>query len=302
MPNILVVDDSAVDRRIVGGLLGKQPDWEISFAENGVQALEAMAAHLPDIIVTDLQMPEMDGLQLVTEVKEKHSSVPVILITGKGSEEIAIAALRAGASSYSPKSLLNRDLVDTVRHVLSVAGARKGHQRLLARLAHTDVEFVLENDNTLVAPLIGFLQEIMVNWDQSERIRIGIALDEALVNALFHGNLEVSSDLREDDDTAYYDLIKQRAKELPYSDRRVHVNAKITADEIFIRIRDEGPGFDPTKLADPTDPENLEKLSGRGLLLIRTFMNEVTHNDKGNEITMIRRHGEDDEPDDDEDE
>ena len=54
-------------------------------------------------------------------------------------------------------------------------------------------------------------------------------------------------------------------------------------------IRDEGPGFDPDGLPDPTDPENLTKASGRGVLLIRTFMDEVRFNDTGNEITMIKR-------------
>lgn len=54
-------------------------------------------------------------------------------------------------------------------------------------------------------------------------------------------------------------------------------------------IRDEGPGFDSTSLPDPTDPVNLEKVSGRGLLLIRTFMDEVRHNPKGNEIVLVKR-------------
>ena len=54
-------------------------------------------------------------------------------------------------------------------------------------------------------------------------------------------------------------------------------------------ITDEGPGFDPSSLPDPTDLENLEKASGRGLLLIRTFMDEVQHNDRGNELTMVFR-------------
>ena len=54
-------------------------------------------------------------------------------------------------------------------------------------------------------------------------------------------------------------------------------------------IRDEGPGFDTTTLPDPTDPANLEKRSGRGLLLIKAFMSEVRHNARGNEVTLIRR-------------
>ena len=53
-------------------------------------------------------------------------------------------------------------------------------------------------------------------------------------------------------------------------------------------VRDEGPGFDPSKLPDPTDPANLEKISGRGLLLMRTFMDEVRFNATGNEVTMVK--------------
>jgi anti-sigma regulatory factor (Ser/Thr protein kinase) len=60
-------------------------------------------------------------------------------------------------------------------------------------------------------------------------------------------------------------------------------------DEAVYVVRDEGPGFDPSILPDPTDPSNLEKVSGRGLLLIRTFMDEIHHDDSGREITMIKR-------------
>ena len=64
-----------------------------------------------------------------------------------------------------------------------------------------------------------------------------------------------------------------------------------------ITIRDDGPGFDTTSLRDPTDPENLERAGGRGLLLINAFMSEVRHNDKGNEITMIKRRESEEEED-----
>jgi signal transduction histidine kinase/DNA-binding response OmpR family regulator/HPt (histidine-containing phosphotransfer) domain-containing protein len=57
-------------------------------------------------------------------------------------------------------------------------------------------------------------------------------------------------------------------------------------------VRDEGPGFDPASLPDPTDPASLGETHGRGLLLIRTFMDEVTYNEAGNEITMTKRYGE----------
>ena len=56
--------------------------------------------------------------------------------------------------------------------------------------------------------------------------------------------------------------------------------------EATYTVRDEGPGFDPSALPDPNDPQNLEKIGGRGLLLIRTFMDQVQYNDRGNAITM----------------
>jgi anti-sigma regulatory factor (Ser/Thr protein kinase) len=76
----------------------------------------------------------------------------------------------------------------------------------------------------------------------------------------------------------------------PYRERRIHVSARLSRPASTFTIRDEGPGFDPAALADPTDPANLECRSGRGLLLVRTFMDEVAHNATGNEITMIKRH------------
>jgi len=56
-----------------------------------------------------------------------------------------------------------------------------------------------------------------------------------------------------------------------------------------ITIGDEGPGFDPSKLPDPTDPANLEMASGRGILLMRTFMTDVHYNNNGNVVTLVKR-------------
>jgi len=68
-------------------------------------------------------MPVMDGLELVREVKEKHASIPVILITREGSEEVAAEALRSGAASYGPKRNLKRDLGRVLEMVLSSEGS-----------------------------------------------------------------------------------------------------------------------------------------------------------------------------------
>src|SRR5262245_37839440 len=102
MSTVLVVDDSAVDRKLVAGLLAKHAGLTVELATSGEDALVRLQASPPALIVTDLVMPGISGLDLVTQVVERHPEIPVILMTGKGSEEVAVKALEAGAASYVP--------------------------------------------------------------------------------------------------------------------------------------------------------------------------------------------------------
>lgn len=292
MPTVLIVDDAATDRRLAGAFLKKDDTLTVEYAVHGLDALEKLSTIKADLVVTDLMMPEMDGLELVAAVREQYPLIPVILMTSLGSEEIAVRALQQGAASYVPKNTLVGDLLETVRRVLGVSSQKRSTARMMKCITHAKATFELENDNELIAPLVGYLQDSVTQLDicdEAERVRIGVALEEALTNALYHGNLEVGSELREDDFNAYYSLAKERTSLAPYAERRVRVETNLSHDEAVFVIRDEGPGFDPSTLPDPTDPVNLEKLSGRGVLLMRTFMDEVIFNDAGNQVTMIKR-------------
>jgi CheY-like chemotaxis protein/anti-sigma regulatory factor (Ser/Thr protein kinase) len=261
-------------------------------ASDGNDALQSILADPPLLVVTDLQMPEMNGLELVAAVKSGAPSVPVILTTSQGSEEIAAKALREGASSYVPKRDLNSALIPVVRQVLAVNQATQSVREVAQFAVESTIKLCLENDEQLVPKVITRLELPMVEldlFDEGDRMQIAMALDEALLNAMIHGNLEVVSELRESDDgKPYHDLINKRKLESPYKDRRVLVHMHASLKSATIVIRDEGPGFDAQSLRDPTDPENLERAGGRGLLLINAFMDEVRHNETGNEITMIK--------------
>ena len=99
MTTVLVVDDSATDRRLAGGLLKKNSSFNVVYATDGHQALKQLELHLPDVVLTDLQMPEMNGLELVNVVNEEYPLIPVVLMTAQGSEEIAVQALQQGAAT-----------------------------------------------------------------------------------------------------------------------------------------------------------------------------------------------------------
>ena len=111
MTSVLVVDDSAVDRKLISTLLSNQTDWHIDVRNDGQQALAYVAEHQPDLVLSDMKMPNLDGLSLVGELRSKHPLIPVILITSFGSEELAMEALKEGAASYCPKTRMSRDLI-----------------------------------------------------------------------------------------------------------------------------------------------------------------------------------------------
>lgn len=294
MATVLIVDDSPVDRRLAQGLLEKNPHLRFAFATDGAEALKQIKAAPPDLVLTDMQMPVMGGLELVRSVRENFPLVPVILMTAQGSEEIAVQALSLGAASYVPKARMARELLPTAEMVLATARAERHHARLLGSVTHNEWTFVLDNDPSLVPAAVDHVQQHITRmelFDETDRIRIGVALEEALLNALYHGNLELSNDLRESDEAAYYAQANQRRREQPYGSRTTRFEASLSRREAVFVVRDGGSGFDPSIVPDPTDATNLERLSGRGLLLIRTFMDEVRHNQCGNEVTMVKRCG-----------
>ena len=236
MPVVLVVDDSPVDRRVVGGLLGKSLNLQIEYASDGEEALRVMERVTPNVVVTDLIMPNMDGLELVAAVVERYPLVPVILMTGKGSEEIAVKALKAGAASYVPKSVLPNLLLDTVENVLAMAHEEQTQVRLLDCM--TGCSFTLDNDASMIPALVNYLRRLIRKTglcDETNGIRTCVALEEALNNALYHGNLELDSVAREGDRAAYRALVEERRRQRAVSQPPVACECQGHADVRLFR-------------------------------------------------------------------
>ena len=223
-------------------------------------------------------------------MRETLSHIPVVVMTARGSEEIAVRALEAGAASYVPKKALGTHLVETVERILAASLEHASYRRLLGRIRQASFE--LENDLDLIDALVSYLTRMLRDqaiFDESDCHRISTALDEAMTNAYYHGNLEVGSETRESDPTRYRDTARRRREEAPYRDRRIHVTARFSEDETCFVVRDDGRGFDPKAVADPTAPEFLERPSGRGVFLMNAFMDELRFNDAGNEVTLVKR-------------
>ncbi len=296
MSSILVVDDSSVDRRFVGGLLERSGNFQVEFAENGDDALNKLRTRRPDVVLTDMQMPGRGGLELVAAVRAQHPGLPIILMTGQGSEALAVEALQRGAANYIPKVQLGDRLINTIDETLSMVRADRTYERLISCLRNCDFTFQLDNDPALIDPLVDLVQQMisgMTLTDATGRFRVGSALKEALLNAMYRGNLEVSFQQMQDTRESLLsgkteDICQQRRSERPYFDRRVEVRVSINLRRIEIIVTDQGPGFDPAAVASAKSVEQIDPERGRGLLIMRSFMDEVRFNDRGNEVTLVK--------------
>ncbi len=294
MPIVLVVDDSPVDQKLVGGLLSRDIEWLVEFADDVDSALSMIADISPDIVITDLQMPGKSGIELVKIGRKKFPHIPVVLITGQGSEELAVHALEAGASSYVPKSALAASLNDTVNQMLALAEKDKNKDRLMNFTTNCRYQFKMDSDPKLIPPLIEFVADTMKLMKVGDLVlirHIAVAIEEALVNALFHGNLELAQShahagRHAEPDSQEFKLVEDRMKMEPYNSRKIFFGMDVSRSKAQFAIRDQGPGFDVKSLPDLSSSSNLTDTTARGLTLISNFMDEVKFNDEGNEIRL----------------
>jgi DNA-binding NarL/FixJ family response regulator len=295
MPILLVVDDSELDRRMIGSLLEEDLDWLVAYAKDGSEALDLMRTAPPDIVVTDLVMPGVDGLELVESVRREFDRIPIIVVTGHGSEDLASQALRKGAASYVPKSRLSEGLLETVRQVLSLAMADRNLDQLMRRSVNSRHKFQLDNDPVLCATFIEFVQQTlhrMAFCDVADRLHVAVALEEALMNAICHGNLEMPpAELptvrRQLHESGTSQLIVERRSENRYRNRHILVGFDVTPGRAQFVIRDQGTGFDWSMVTAQMGAGLKSKDDKRGLVLIHSFMDEVGFNEEGNEIRMV---------------
>ena len=115
---ILSVDDHPLLREGVASLLAGQADLKVvAEASNGREAVEQFRAHRPDVTLMDLQMPEMDGVEAMIAIREEFPSARIIVLTTYVGDALVLRALKAGARAYLLKSLLRKELLDTIRLV-----------------------------------------------------------------------------------------------------------------------------------------------------------------------------------------
>lgn len=292
---ILIVDDEEQIRGIIHGMLEVNNDYRLLTASNGREALDVCAREEIDLVFTDLRMPVMDGLAFLRELRNRGSEIPVVIISGYGEREDVITALRLGASNFLLKPNEVKMVLSLADRILRVRQKDILKQKVYNYFVKETQTYRIPTNLQYTLPLIDIITDKVVQvgvCDQTDLMNLRIALDEALVNAIVHGNLEISSKEKGNslqDLIHFNEMVREKSRTEPYCNKRVEVTLSLTPEEARFEVADEGPGFDWRNL--PTSFEDVSLLSnhGRGLILIHTFMNRIEFNGKGNRIVMVKR-------------
>jgi DNA-binding NarL/FixJ family response regulator len=150
---IMTVDDHPVFRDGICSMLSTQKDMElVAEAATGRESVKLYTVHRPDITLMDLRLPDISGLDAITEIRERYPQARMIVLTTYKGDVQALRALKAGAMGYMLKSMLRVHLLDTIRAV------HAGHKRIPPEIASEMAEFAA--DDSLTAREIQVLQKV----------------------------------------------------------------------------------------------------------------------------------------------
>jgi DNA-binding response OmpR family regulator len=261
---ILIVDD---DKEVLSTLEEIVTELQLHplTATNGKEALEKIKTHKVDLIITDLMMPVMDGIELIKQSRILNSKIPIAVISGYGDVKNVIGALTHGAYNFVSKPFTINEIETIIKKGLRLREFSLGTHKILDGIRNYTEMIIPSYPHLLPAITLYIARECQ--WrgleDEDMLTNISISIDEILNNALVHGN--------ELDET------KKLTIKLTFDTEKFHVS-----------IADEGNGFDHQKVMEEISEESYNMPSKRGLFITKYLMDEMLFNEKGNEITLVK--------------
>ena len=118
MANILIVDDAAFMRMMIKDILSKNGYTVVGEADNGIKAIEKYKELEPDLVIMDITMPEMDGIQSVKHIKEVNAEAKIIMCSAMGQQAMVIESIQAGARDFIVKPFQAERVLEAVKKVV----------------------------------------------------------------------------------------------------------------------------------------------------------------------------------------
>lgn len=275
--HILLVDDEPNIRRLLGSVLKKSDEYEVTLAEDGQDALDKLAAidYAVDLVITDMQMPRLNGEALIRTLRQSHPHLPCLVLTAHKNDRNVLECLKLGTVEYLTKPIGVDHFLQTIGHVL------ERHKRFQGQQDAFEVRQEVKGWVEITAP---------TDYEYVERFQKFTSL---------LGSLPLSEEAQGDIRVAIDELGQNAVEWGNRNDRgkRIHLSYCLFKDRIVFKIEDEGEGFDPDSLRDPSvDPlahimarmQEGKRAGGYGVFITGKLMDDVIYNERGNTVLMTK--------------
>ncbi len=273
MSKILMVDDDPLLHELARVALA-EAGYTLLSARDGQQGLETLAREAIDLVITDVAMPGMDGIEFLERIRRHYPQLRCIMMTGYGTPETVLGALRENVCDFLAKPFTLEELRSAVSTALAVSLAAPIE---IVSARPEWVQLRLPCDLAAVHPLQKLLLQLKADLPQETREAIAYAFREMLNNAIEHGGKL--------DPTKHVEVYYVRLKRA-----------------IIYVIKDPGEGFDLAGLEhaainnpsdDPFRHTSLReemglRAGGFGILMTRQLVDEMVYNERGNELLLIK--------------
>ncbi len=259
---IIIIDDDEGVGQYLCYILGeplKKDGYEVIYERSSKNAIEYIKNNYIALVITDMQMPEVDGLDIIREVKNIDRNIPVVVISGNGTVNNTVKALKMGACNYLTKPCKKDEIMSTVRKSLRVSKSIREYAEAYAVDIKETIEFSFPSKKEYSKSVIKQVIELANSAGYSKVAWcVQLAIEEAISNAIEHGNKN--------------DISKS-----------VYIKCSFNAEQLELIVKDEGEGYNED-VSVSNEPDEF----GRGIFLIKSFMDEVEFNERGNIIRMIK--------------
>ena len=267
-PRILAIDDDPVIGALIAATL---QDYDVTVVGSGEEGLERFMAAPFDLAICDLQLPGIDGMEVIRRIRQAHPGARVMVVSVHGEPANLLAGLRQNVVDFIVKPFSPGNLLCTVKNLLE-------EQAAIEVISATPkwIELQIPASFQVAASLNQFFANLQVDLDEQTRTSVGTAFRELVNNAIEHGA------------KGNHNL-------------KVRISCVRLDRAIVYRIEDPGPGFDPAALTHaaisyPDDPmKHIEvrhekglRAGGFGMLWTQSLADEVVYDEKHNKVMFVK--------------
>ena len=291
---VLIIENDFVSRHYLRDLLGYY-GHSCQTAMNASEGLYIYASGRPDVIICDVMLPGISGMEFLRDIRKKDSTTAIVMISTESSERLAVQVFRAGADDFLKKPVQDKDILPLLDRFAERTPERRESAEPYGEVqsGRLTFKFPTEYDGTssIMPRVMETLSEDYFSID--DRISIELGLSELVTNAIEHGNLSITYDEKTavaDLSDGMMDLCNKRLLDPKFASREITILYEFTPEECKWTIIDEGDGFDVSKVPDPTKAEKREGLfHGRGIMFSRAIFDSVEYKGKGNEVVVTKK-------------